>query len=436
MTPDAARAIIERWFRDALDIVEPRRAVQRALSFDGERLSLGGKSVRIAPDATVVVLAVGKAASAMAQGAHDVVGERIDRGIVLTKDGHIASRVDGFEYFEASHPVPDERGVAATREIVDAVDRLEEDDLVIALISGGGSALLEMPREPLTLDDIQRATTTVMHAGAGINELNAVRRRLSEVKGGGLRRHIGEARCVSLLLSDVLGNDPRIIASGPTVIVEGDEPDAREVVDRLGVAGRLPERVRDVIDGFSETGEAIDTSADLWDVIADNELLVKEVVRLVKADGLTPQIAWEAYDGEAVSLGKRLVADARDAGAGVDVLVGGGEATVEVRGEGKGGRNTEAALAAAVSMTPEDAWVFASLASDGDDGAADAAGAIAGPDTVSSGARAGVDADAALADNDSATFFRKAGGLVETGPTGTNVNDVYIAVRLTREEGE
>lgn len=434
MTPEAAREAIERWFRDALAVVEPRRAVRRALSFEGDRLFVGDEVVDIPPGGRIVVVAVGKAASAMARGAHDVLGDQINRGLVLTKDGHIDSRVDGFEYFEAAHPVPDERGVAATREIVQAVDQLDADDLVVALVSGGGSALLEMPRDPLTLGDIQQATTTVMHAGAGIHELNAVRRRLSEVKGGGLRRHIGDARCISLLLSDVLGNDPRVIASGPTIITDGDDLDAGDVLERFGVERHLPERVRGLLAEPVPHYQPVDTGKDIWDIIADNELLVREFVRLVEADGLTPRIAWEAYDGDAAALGEQLVGDAREAEPAVDVLVGGGEATVEVRGDGKGGRNTEAALAAAIAMAPDDAWAIASLASDGDDGAADAAGAVADPRSVMRGDDAGIDARAALADNDSATFFRRAGGLVETGPTGTNVNDIYIALRLDGEE--
>lgn len=430
-TIDSVHHQIQRWFEDALRVVEPRQAVKRAVSWSGDVLTVEGESVEIARCAKVVVIAIGKAAPAMAQGAVDILGDRVSRGIILTKHGHLQGSVDGFEAFEAGHPIPDEDGAVATREVIGAITGLNRNDVVIALISGGGSALLELPREPLTLEAMQETTRLLMHAGAGIHDLNAVRRALSQVKGGGLRRLIGDARCVSLLLSDVLGNDPQVIASGPTIRKEPSHERAREIVARFGIAERLPEAVMTLLNAVPEDVALPVEDRDLWHVIADNAAMVAELERLVRLSGCSSRVQWHAYEGDAAVLGRRMVEDALQADVEMDVLLGGGEATVEVRGSGRGGRNTETALTAAIALDEYKApWVVASLASDGDDGAADAAGAIADPETCTRGCEQGADARKTLRNNDSATYFRRTGGVVQTGPTGTNVNDVYIAVRL------
>jgi glycerate-2-kinase len=367
----------------------------------------------------------------MAHGALDVLGERIDRGVILTKHGHMGAPVSGFDAYEAGHPVPDEDGAYGTREVIASVEGLGPDDVVLALISGGGSALLELPREPLTLADMQETTRLLLRAGATIHDLNAVRSALSQVKGGGLRRIIGTARCVSLLLSDVLGNDPGVIASGPTIPGAPSRVKARDILDRFHVVERVPAAVREFVELPDAAPEAPNLGqGDVCTVIADNTLLVAEVERLLGAEGLKTSVAWRAWDGDAGELGRRMVRDAGDADEKIDVLLGGGEATVEVTGDGIGGRNTETSLVAAIELERSGLrWVLASLASDGQDGASDAAGAIADPDTCARGRRQGLDPDAFLRNNDSATFFERADGLVVTGPSGTNVNDVYIAMR-------
>ncbi|HEV2073327.1 MAG TPA: DUF4147 domain-containing protein [Thermomicrobiales bacterium] len=430
---------IERWYRAALEVVEPKAAVARAMAWDGERLVVDGQSIPVDMNVRVFVVAIGKAAVAMAEGAVEGLGDRIDDGIVLTKYGHLGAGIRGFHCFEAGHPIPDASGEQATRSIIDAFEGLTSNDIVLALISGGGSALLELPREPLTLQDLQQTTEVLMHAGAGIHDLNAVRSVLSQVKGGGLRRHIGAARCVSLLLSDVLGNDPQVIASGPTVLVHRSFAEAQAVVSRFGVEGRLPESVRLVLAGEDRIDSTPDSSHDVWTVIADNAAMVNELQTVVEAEGLSARLQWQAYDGDAANLGRKMVEDARASDDTWDVLLGGGEATVEVTGQGSGGRNTEAVLVSAMALEQQGGdWVVASLASDGDDGSADAAGAIADPETVARGRLAGVEPSTSLANSDSASYFRKAGGLVVTGPSGTNVNDVYIAVRIrpTFDQGE
>ena len=419
--------LIRRIYTEALLAVAPRRAVVAALhDLDGE----------LEPDGRLIVIAIGKAAPAMAQGARDVLGDRITHGIILTKHGHLDAPVSGFDAFEAGHPIPDDDGARATRTIIDTVSDLSADDAVLALVSGGGSALLELPRKPLTLADMQATTRLLLHAGAGIHELNAVRSLLSQVKGGGLRRIIGPARCISLLLSDVLGNDPSVIASGPTIPTDLSSERARAIVDRFGVEDRLPIAVRRFLSEDIELMDAPQAAeGDICRVIADNATLLAEMEQLFQQEGLSTAVAWRDFAGDATDLGHRLVVDASAAEPGVDVLLGGGEATVEVTGDGGGGRNSEAALVAAIDLDRSGApWVIASLATDGQDGASDATGAIADPDTIERARRKDVDAASSLHENDSATFFARSGGLVTTGPSGTNVNDVYVAMRARRED--
>ena len=428
---------IKQWYLAALRVVEPKAAVMNALSWDGERMIIDGRVIEVSENARVLVVALGKAAPAMAEGAAEILGERIDEGIVLTKYGHLDREMARFQSFEAGHPIPDENGARATRKIIETLQGLMSDDIVLALISGGGSALLELPREPLTLQDLQVTTEKLMHAGAGIHDLNAVRSVLSQVKGGGLRERMGDAPCISLLLSDVLGNDPEVIASGPTVRFDRSLAEAWSVISRFGLDGQLPESVQAALSGEDRSEGLLGAQDDICTVIADNAAMVSELRRVVEAEGWSAGLRWRAYDGNAADLGRLMVHDALAADEDLDVLLGGGEATVEVTGQGSGGRNTEAALAAAIALDKHDAtWVIASLASDGDDGSADAAGAIADPETTARGWLRGADPVASLSNNDSAAYFRKAGGLVITGPSGTNVNDVYIAARIRGSSGQ
>jgi hydroxypyruvate reductase len=335
---------------------------------------------------------------------------------------------------EASHPIPDERGVQATREILDLVSTAGEGDLVIALISGGGSALMEAPKPPVTLADIARTTDLLLKAGAPIQDLNAVRIPLSLVKGGGLRRAASDAEFISLILSDVLGNDTQFIASGPTVFGEASGARALALIDRYQVRNRVPAVVIDVLEStLSRTDRAL-FADDRVVMVADNAAAVAAVRDAAEGDGCSVRIHWTGKEGEASDLGTSWVKACRDAPVETDVLLGGGEATVTVRGDGVGGRNTEFSLAAAIAMerTGLTGWTIASVATDGQDGPTGVAGAIADAETCARARAASVDPVRALAENDSLAVFQVAGGVVDPGPTGTNVNDLYIAVRDRR----
>jgi hydroxypyruvate reductase len=425
--------LIEEWFAVALRAVDPQVAVRRHLSTMGRDLIVDGEAIAAA--GRLLVVAVGKAAIGMARGVEAVCGARISAGIIITKDGHAAApHPRGFVVREASHPIPDERGVAATQEALELLATAHVGDLVLALISGGGSALIEAPRPPVSLAEMAATTDLLLKAGAPIQDLNAVRVPLSLVKGGGLRRAAGEARFATLLLSDVLGNDPSVIASGPTVPTAFTRPGALAVLERYRVRERVPATVLQVL-SEAEPGdrEAVRPfpDTDRVVVVGDNNAAVESFAEAAGATGRRARIAWRERQGEAAELGRAWVEVCAAAPADVDVLIGGGEATVTVHGDGRGGRNTEFALAAAIALAERelDGWAVASLATDGQDALTGVAGAVADAGTVERARTAGVDPATALLRNDSLRVFEAAGGLVAPGPTGTNVNDLYAALR-------
>ncbi|MBA3379894.1 MAG: DUF4147 domain-containing protein [Chloroflexia bacterium] len=427
-----ARSSIERWYKAGLGAVNPREAVRMNLTWDGSRLHVASLPVRSNADGRIVGIAIGKAATAMAAGLSDVIGAQLSRGIILTKDGHATHPPANWEVFEASHPVPDDRGERATRVIMETLAGLGEGDVAIVLVSGGGSALLEAPRDPLILGDIQETTRLLLNAGAPIQHLNAVRSELSLIKGGGLRRSIGEATCVSLILSDVLGNDPTIIASGPTIARNPNPAAAIDLLRSYDLTDRVPEAVTAALRCPRNIATAGEARNDRFVVVGDNDMFVEEVAASAARDGVLQRIALRLAEGEARELAREFLRIVEGQPPGIDVVIGGGEATVTVRGSGTGGRNTELALAAAIALDERDLdWSIASLASDGQDGSIDAAGAVVDRRTVAQGRAIGLDARVFLDNNDSGEYLRRLGLLVEPGPTGTNVNDVYVAVRLS-----
>jgi glycerate 2-kinase len=360
------------------------------------------------------------------------LGDIIVSGDVITKEGHATAALPPrLRVHEAGHPIPDERGTTATDLAIAALSRLDDGIAVLALISGGGSALLEAPRPGVSLADLAQTTDLLLRAGAPIDALNAVRSPLSRVKAGGLRAAAPRNAWATLILSDVLGNDPRIIASGPTVPGGGDPRLALEVIERFGVLWQVPLSVRAALDaGFEEPGP-LRTQEDILLVIADNGAAVGAAADKASALGLDSMVIWHAVQGEAAELGREFAVAVRDVPESIDVVLGGGEATVTVRGDGRGGRNTEFSLAAALELERlglQD-WVIASLGTDGQDAMTGLAGAIADAGTPQRARDAGLDPIDALARNDSLSVFDVSGGKVKTGPTGTNVNDVYIAVR-------
>jgi hydroxypyruvate reductase len=415
-------------------VVSPELAVENAVAIEGNHLSLGEERIAVSRDSRLLPIAIGKAAVPMARGLVKRLGNRLEPGVILTKDGHADGAPGGWQVFEASHPVPDQRGVEASMAICDLVTTLNERDVAIVLVSGGGSALLELPKSPLDLSHIQDVTRLMLQAGAPIQDLNAVRSELSEVKGGGLRRLIGRATCISVILSDVLGNDPKVIASGPTISREADPGRALELLRAYGLMDHVPSEVIDLLE--REPGESPQVNQrDAFVVVADNDRLVDAVAEHARMAGFQVDVVDRQVEGEAREVAAWFLAQSKQSNA--DAVIAGGELTVTVRGDGAGGRNTEFALAAALELERggQQDLVIASLASDGQDGAVDAAGAIVDDGSAGRIRAAGEDPERALDRNDSGSALKLAGDLVVPGPTGTNVNDVYVAIPASPQGG-
>ena len=435
MKLDRAVALTRGLFDAAIAAVDVRAAVARALQIDGDRLTIlpVDFSCRLSETGRIVVIAVGKAAAAMAAEAEAILGDRLSVGLALTKYGHgETTRV--IPVREASHPTPDAAGLAAAAELRALLADLTADDLVICLISGGGSALLTAPAAPIGLHELQATTRLLLTAGANINELNMVRKHLETLKGGGLARAAAPARVVALAISDVLGDPLDVIASGPCSGNTSSFGDAWAVVERFELTGQLPAPVvahleaglRGQIPPLPRPDDPLFARVSAA-VIANLPRAAGAAAACATALGWETHINDLTLEGEAREVATRIVAHAESLGTGGRrCLIFGGETTVTVRGDGIGGRNTELALAAALGIAGRPGVAIASVTTDGDDGPTGAAGAVATAETVARGAARGLSAVDALDRNDSATYFRQVGGLIVSGPTRTNVADLYF----------
>jgi glycerate 2-kinase len=382
----------------------------------------------------LLVFGCGKASGAMAAAVERTLGRRITEGLVVVKDGYTVptARV---VVREAGHPVPDARGQAAAEEIVRRVRAAGADDAILFLVSGGGSALTPAPVRPITLAEKQETTRLLLGAGATINELNAVRKHLSLFKGGQLARAAAPATLVSLILSDVIGDPLDVIASGPTAPDPTTFADALAVLERRGVGYLVPSAVRARLEAgargkVEETPKPGDPAFERVTnvVIGNNALVVDAAAAEARRLGYRAEVLTRRLEGEAREVALELVARAR-ALPPRSCLIAGGETTVTVRGRGRGGRCQEFVLAAALELRPDDRVVVLAAGTDGTDGPTDAAGGIADAETVARGERAGQAARAALEDNDAYTFLSAAGDLVISGPTNTNLLDLYVLLR-------
>jgi len=445
------RADAEAIFRAAVDRVDPRRMIRSRVSVRAGELLVDTEAALIRKDLSdfdrVLVLGFGKAGARMALGLEDVLGDRIDDGLVAVKTGYLES-LGRVRLMEASHPVPDAKSVAASRAILDLARGADERTLALVLVSGGGSSILCAPyddgRRALTLEDKAAVTRELLACGADIRQINAVRRHLSAVKGGRLARALAPAAVVSLMLSDVIGDDPASIASGPTAPDPTTWKDALGVVERFGILERIPAGAANLLREGAE-GSLPDTPKPgdpVFDRV-ENVILGSNRQALAAARSKARELGYGT-----LSLGSRFSGEAREAalvwlGMGLEAaetgvplgspacILGGGETTVTLRGSGRGGRNQEAALSflAGLAEAEEEAAdrvCFLSAGTDGGDGPTDAAGAFADGEILEKARKLGLDPRAYLADNDSYSFFEKAGGLLRTGPTNTNVCDVQV----------
>lgn len=417
----------------ALEAAAPGPAVRRHLSLEAGALVAGPHRLPLAGGARVVLIAFGKASAGMARAALDALGARIARGLVVHPHG--LDPGGGWppevRTAAAAHPVPDEGSLAAGERAAELLAGLGEEDVALVLISGGGSALFERLRPGISLADLQGITSALQRSGADIVELNTVRRALSTLKGGGLARLAAPARVVALLLSDVMGDRPEAIASGPTTPSPTGPADALRILEARGVAAAYPvacEALRHV------PADEAPPPAARHVIAGSNRLAAEAAAAAAEGLGFRALLMTQYLQGEAREAGRVLGGIARtvrDTGRPAPpplCLVFGGETTVTVRGRGRGGRNHEVALGAALALDGAERVACVAFGTDGVDGGSDAAGARVSGETLQRAAAAGLSPRAALEQNDTDAFFRALGDQVVTGPTGTNVNDLAIAL--------
>lgn len=411
-TKKEANTIIKEAIKDVL----PQSAVEKALA---------GKTFT----GDIIVVAIGKAAWTMAIAAKKILGASVKKGIVVTKYNHAQGEIDGFEIIEAGHPVPDENSILGAIRAIEAVTGLNEKDQVIFLLSGGGSALFEKPAVGLTLEDIKKVTGDLLKCGANIVEMNIIRKHLSDVKGGKFASLCSPAKVYSIVLSDVIGDRLDSIASGPAY------PDSSTVEEALGIINKYNLKFNSAIMNAlkKETPKELKNVETV--ITGSVGELCKAVAENAKKLGYTPYILTTTLECEAKEAGKFISSMAREVQNGnlygiqpPCALIMGGETTVKIQGTGLGGRNQELALTAAKGITGLKETLIFSLGSDGTDGPTEAAGGMVDGETLDKLNRLGLDYDEILANNDSYHGFKAIDGLIITGATGTNVNDVMVVL--------
>ena len=438
MSTDKLGADARAIFKAGLGAVDPVNAVKNRLKLHGDTLSLEEREYNLGDFKNIYVIGMGKAAAAMASAVEDILGGRITSGIVNVKYGYTVP-LKTIVVNEAGHPVPDENGLRGTREIVGLLEKSTADDLVICLISGGGSALLPFPAGDLTLKDKQDLTTALLHCGATIHEINALRKQISGVKGGRLAALAYPSTIISLILSDVIGDNLDVIASGPTVADTHSFHDCLEIINKY----RLDEDIHGAVIEYilkGCRGDHLETPKPDDPVfkrthnviIGSNEAAAQAANEKALELGYNSMILSTFIHGETEEVAKVHTAMAEEilsSGNPIErpaCVISGGETTVTIEGSGKGGRNQEFALAAAIHMEGLEGVLILSAGTDGTDGPTDAAGAAADGSTVSRAKELGLDPYSYLCDNDSYNFFKPLGDLLITGPTHTNVMDIRI----------
>ncbi|MDD2701565.1 MAG: HAD-IIB family hydrolase [Sideroxydans sp.] len=432
-------------FAAALTAVDPYQAVMRALMVEDGQLRVANSRYELGTFEQILVVGGGKATARMAQAVEQLLAGHISAGLIVVKYGHTAP-LQMIEQVEAAHPVPDAAGETGARRILQLVRKADERTLVLCLLSGGASALLVAPAEGMSLQDKQEATGLLLRAGAPIGELNAVRKHLSAIKGGRLAQTVYPAQMISLLLSDVIGDRLDVIASGPTAPDASTFGEALAVIDRYGLAKRMPPRVMTHL-REGAAGKRVETAkaGELCFTDTRNEIVGALGLALSAAGGEAQRLGYDVrigsaeVQGEARAVASSLAQAARDTLGEMQAgerrcLLSGGETTVTVRGKGRGGRNQELALAFALQIEGLQGAALLSVGTDGNDGPTDAAGALVDGATAAWARSLGVDPQRYLDDNDSWAFFHRydelSGGHSHfiTGPTGTNVMDMQIVL--------
>ena len=426
-------------FKAAVAAVDPENAVKSFLLHNDDTLKAGGKIYDLSKFSRIVVVGAGKATAPMAKAVEELLGDKIYSGIVVVKYGH-GLPLNRIDLIEAGHPVPDKNGLAGAKKIAGLLAVCSENDLVISLISGGGSALLPLPAPGISLADKKRATKELLKCGADIHELNTVRKHLSISKGGGLAKTAYPATVINLMLSDVIGDDMDVIASGPFVPDRSSFKDAVGIINKYEIRDMLPDSIIERLKAGSEGSlqETPKYGDPIFErvtniIIGSNILACTAAQKEASSIGYHSIILSSMIQGDTTVIAKAHITIAREiliSGNPANLpacIISGGETTVVVKGDGMGGRNQEFALVAAKEIDGTDKnIVVLSGGTDGTDGPTDAAGGIVDAKTVTRGKEMGLNIDNYLASNDSYNFLKQTGDLLITGPTRTNVMDVRI----------
>lgn len=425
-------------FAAGIAAADPFQAVNRVLRLEKDALCAGEAALPLVAGAKVHLLAVGKAAGPMAAAAESILGEYLGEGLAVSKYDHLWP-LRKVRLLHAGHPLPDANGLAATRAVEDLVTRADADDLVVCLLSGGASALLPAPAAGISLGEKLATTELLLGCGAGIQEINCVRKHLSTLKGGGLARLVAPRKLLTLVLSDVVGDPLDVIASGPTVADPTSFVEALAVIGRYQLLQRLPAAVRQRLEQgcaghIPETPKPGEScfAGQVVQLVGSNAQSLTAAAAAAARLGYTPLVLTSSLTGETrevaavhAAIARELVASGQPLPPPV-CLLSGGETTVTLRGSGRGGRNQEFALAAALGIAKLADVVILSGGTDGTDGPTDAAGAIVDGSTLQRARQLGLDPDRHLQQNDAYPFFAALGDLLITGPTNTNVMDLQL----------
>jgi len=447
------RDSIPRIIQFALDAADPAEAVRRFVRLDGSRLFVSEREYDLLAFEKIHLLSFGKAGATLARALDSLLGGFLFRGLVITTPATCPANCAGcaggaretadqtqpgrfpvcFEVIQAGHPIPDERSLRAGQAVLEFLHAIGPRDLLICAISGGGSSLMAVPRAPISLTDLQALTSRLLACGAAINEINTLRRHLDTLKGGGFLRQT-RATVVSLILSDVIGNSLEDIASGPTAPDPTTRADALAILQKYNLLADISPDILSVLETAPETLKPHDTRLENVQniIIGSNLLAIQAGLKQAAQEGFQPYLLRADLTGEAREAARELCQSLRWACQRAEpvsrpfCMVAGGETTVTVRGEGRGGRNTELALAAVAELTNFPDVMLVTLATDGEDGPTDAAGAVVTGETWRRAEALGLHPLEYLRRNDSYSFFAALDDLIKTGPTGTNVNDLVF----------
>lgn len=422
-----------------LSSVDPEKSIERVIEVKDQRyLKIGGKSFDLKSIDNIYVIGAGKGAASMVSGLRNHLGQRIRDGVVIVK--HLEKSISHYKnirYFQGNHPVPGPDSLESTKELVKITSKFTEKDLVLCVITGGGSALMTLPRENIELDDLREITELLLRCGATIQEINTIRKHLDQVKGGGIAQLVSPAQLVTLILSDVIGNPIDIIASGPTVPDPSTFQDALSILERYKIVKKCPTSILSLLRKGAR-GEVLETGKEddkyfqeVHNVIIGDNLHACQAAKEKCIQlGLNSIILTTSLRGEAREVGVFLSAVLREMALTSNpiprpaCIIAGGETTVTLQGQGRGGRNQELALSAVKELAGLNNIALVTLATDGEDGPTDSAGAIVWGDSLERGNVLGLDPQEHLSNNDSYNYFQRLNDSIKIGPTGTNVNDI------------